>query len=47
MYLFKRGLPPNYFCNMFTLASQLHTRYTILIFETSQLGFKDLSFLTC
>ena len=28
MYLFKRGLLPNYFCNMFTLASQLHSHYT-------------------
>ena len=28
MYLFKRGLLPNYFRNMFTLASQLHSHYT-------------------
>jgi len=27
MYLFKRGLLPNYFRNMFTLASQLHSHY--------------------
>ena len=57
MYLFKKGLLPNYFRNMFTLASQLHSHYTRncnlytylpveLIFETSQFGFKDLSFST-
>ena len=28
MYLFKRGLLPNYFRKMFTLASQLHSHYT-------------------
>ena len=28
MYLFKKGLLPNYFRNMFTLASQLHSHYT-------------------
>ena len=28
MYLFKKGLLPNYFCNMFTFASQLHSHYT-------------------
>ena len=29
MYLiFKKGFLPNYFCNMFTLASQLHSHYT-------------------
>ena len=28
MYLFKRGLLPNYFRDMFTLASQLHSHYT-------------------
>ena len=28
MYIFKRGLLPNYFRNMFTLASQLHSHYT-------------------
>ena len=28
MYPFKRGLLPNYFRNMFTLASQLHSHYT-------------------
>ena len=28
MYLFKSGLLPNYFRNMFTLASQLHSHYT-------------------
>ena len=28
MYIFKRGLLPNYFRNMFTLASQLHLHYT-------------------
>ena len=85
MYLFKKGLLPNYFCNMFTFASQLHSHYTRncnhyyippcrtnirnfsirfqgpkffnsetatiitylpveLILETSQFGFKDLSF---
>ena len=25
MYPFKRGLLPNYFCDMFTLASQVHS----------------------
>ena len=28
MYLFKRALLPNYFRDMFTLASQLHSHYT-------------------
>ena len=28
MYLFKRGLLPNYFRDMFTLAGQLHSHYT-------------------
>ena len=28
MYLFKTGLLPNYFRNMFTVASQLHSHYT-------------------
>ena len=28
MYLFKRGLHPNYFPDIFTLASQLHSHYT-------------------
>ena len=28
MYLFTRGLLPNYFRDMFTLASQLHSHYT-------------------
>ena len=28
MYLFKRGLLPSYFRNMFTLSSQLHSHYT-------------------
>ena len=56
-YLFKRGLLPNYFRDMFTLASQLHSHYTRncnaftyfpveLISVTSQFGFKDLSFST-
>ena len=55
MYLFKRGLLPNYFGDVFTLASQIHscnTRnsslsiYLIveLIFENSQFGFKVLRF---
>ena len=55
MYLFKRGLLPNYFRDVFTLASQVHscnTRnsslsiYLIveLIFENSQFGFKVLRF---
>ena len=30
MYLFKRGLLPNYFRDMFTLASQLHSHYTTI-----------------
>ena len=57
MYLFKRGLLPNYFRDMFTLASQLNSHYTTiatfftylpveLISETSQFGFKDLCFST-
>ena len=28
MYLFKRGLLPNYFLDMFTLASQIHLHIT-------------------
>ena len=57
MYLFKRGfLPSNYFCDMFTLASQIHSyntqknsAYSIylnveLIFENSQFGYMVLSF---
>ena len=28
MYLFKRGLLPNYFRDMFTLASQIHSHNT-------------------
>ena len=28
MYLFKKGLPPNYFQDMFTLASQVHSHNT-------------------
>ena len=28
IYVFKRGLPPNHFRDMFTLASQLHSHYT-------------------
>ena len=28
MHLFKRGLLPNYFRDMFALASQLHSHYT-------------------
>ena len=28
MYLFKRGLLPNYFRDMFTLASQIHSHKT-------------------
>ena len=57
MYLFKRGfLPSNYFRDMFTLASQIHSyntqknsAYSIylnveLIFENSQFGYMVLSF---
>ena len=57
MYLFKRGLLPNYFRDMFTLASQIHshkTRNSSLLYipyyqtnlENSQFGFKVLSFST-
>ena len=57
MYLFKRGLLPNYFRDMFTLASQIHsynTRNSSLfyiphcrtIFENSQFGFKVQRFST-
>ena len=57
MYLFKRSLLPNYFCDMFTLASQIHSIiqeiptfsiYLIveLIFENSQFAFNVLRFST-
>ena len=44
MYLFKRSLLPNYFRDMFTLASQIHSIYLVveLIFENSQFGFNVL-----
>ena len=57
MYLFKRGLFPNHFHDMFTLASQIHSHNTRnsslsiyliceLIFEYSRFGFEVLSFST-
>ena len=57
MYQFKRGLLPNYFRDMFTLASQIHsynTRNSSLFyiphcltnFENSQFGFKVPRFST-
>ena len=57
MYLFKRGLLPNYFRDMFTLESQIHssnTRNSSLFyiphcrtnFRNSQFGFKVLRFST-
>ena len=57
MYLFKRGLLPNYFRDMFTLESQIHsynTRNSRLFyiphcrtnFRNSQFGFKVLRFST-
>ena len=49
MYLLKRGLLPNYFRDMFTLANQIYsynTRNSELIFENSQFGFKVLRFST-
>ena len=42
MYLFKRGLLPNYFRDMFTLAIFFTYLPVELIFETSQFGFFQL-----
>ena len=40
MYLFKRGLPPNYFRNSFTRASQIHSHHISNSSRFSQKGDK-------